>query len=93
MIGSRVAIPRFSGKSRAERSDGLAAHADDAHHNTDDAHYPARSQRGRLRNFASYHMFLHVEHHLFPQVPTCHLPALARRLDAVAPELTRAMVI
>jgi fatty acid desaturase len=63
------------------------------HHDTEDAHYPARTQRGRLRNFVSYHMFLHVEHHLFPQVPTCHLPTLARRLDAVAPELTRAMVI
>jgi len=63
------------------------------HHDTAHAPYPARTQRGRLRNFVSYHMFLHVEHHLFPQVPTCHLPALARRLDAVAPELTRAMVI
>ena len=63
------------------------------HHDTEDAVYPARTQRGRLRNFVSYHMFLHVEHHLFPQVPTCHLPALARRLDAVVPELTRAMVI
>jgi fatty acid desaturase len=63
------------------------------HHDTADAAYPARTQRGRLRNFVSYHMFLHVEHHLFPQVPTCHLPALARRLDAAAPELARAMVI
>jgi len=63
------------------------------HHDTEEACYPARTQRGRLRNFVSYHMFLHVEHHLFPQVPTCHLPTLARRLDAVAPELTRAMVI
>jgi fatty acid desaturase len=38
-------------------------------------------------------MFLHVEHHLYPQVPTCHLPTLARRLDAAAPELARTMVI
>ena len=57
------------------------------HHDTADARYPARTQRGRLRNFVSYHMFLHVEHHLFPQVPTCHLPTLARRLDRVMPDL------
>jgi fatty acid desaturase len=57
------------------------------HHDTEDARYPARTQRGWLRNFLSYHMFLHVEHHLFPQVPTCHLPALARRLDRAMPEL------
>jgi fatty acid desaturase len=28
-----------------------------------------------------------VEHHLFPAVPTCHLPELSKRLDEVAPEL------
>jgi fatty acid desaturase len=32
-------------------------------------------------------MFYHVEHHLFPAVPTRKLPILARRLDEVAPEL------
>lgn len=63
------------------------------HHDTEEACYPARTQRGRLRNFVSYHMFLHVEHHLFPQVPTCHLAALARRLDPLAPELARATVM
>jgi fatty acid desaturase len=63
------------------------------HHDTEQAPFPARTQRGPLKNLLSYAMFLHVEHHLFPQVPTCHLPALARRLDAVAPELTRTMVI
>jgi fatty acid desaturase len=63
------------------------------HHDTDDAAYPARTQRGRLRNFVSCHMFLHVEHHLFPQVPTCHLPTLARRLDRVMPELTLKQVL
>jgi fatty acid desaturase len=35
----------------------------------------------------SYEMFFHVEHHLYPAVPTCRLPVLARRLDAAAPEL------
>jgi fatty acid desaturase len=26
-------------------------------------------------------MFYHSEHHLFPSVPTCHLGALAERID------------
>ena len=34
----------------------------------------------------------HVEHHLFPTVPTCHLPKLAERLDEVAPELKTKLV-
>jgi fatty acid desaturase len=63
------------------------------HHDTGDAPYPARTQRGRLRNFVSYHMFLHVEHHLFPQVPTCHLPTLARRLDRAMPGLNAKQVL
>ncbi len=49
----------------------------------------ARTQRGWLKNFVSYSMFYHLEHHLFPAVPTCHLPRLARRLDRGAPELIR----
>jgi fatty acid desaturase len=32
-------------------------------------------------------MFFHLEHHLFPKVPTSHLPRLADRLDSAAPEL------
>jgi fatty acid desaturase len=31
-------------------------------------------------------MFFHLEHHLFPQVPTARLHILARRLDAAEPE-------
>lgn len=61
------------------------------HHGCDphDAHEPriARTQRGWLKNFMTYSMLYHVEHHLFPAVPTCHLPELAERLDARAPEL------
>jgi len=34
--------------------------------------------------FVTYNMFYHVEHQLFPAVPTCELPILARRLDDVA---------
>jgi len=44
-----------------------------------------RTQKGWIKNWISYRMFLHVEHHLFPQVPTRHLPALAARLEALAP--------
>lgn len=45
----------------------------------------ARTQRGWMKNFVSYSMFYHLEHHLWPGVPTCHLPEVARRLDAVEP--------
>jgi len=40
-----------------------------------------------LKSRLSYAMFFHVEHHLFPAVPTCHLAMLAARLDTIAPEL------
>ena len=57
------------------------------HHDCDRSHYIARTLRHDLKSFVSYNMFYHVEHHLFPAVPTCHLPELAKRLDRVAPEL------
>jgi len=57
------------------------------HHDCDDQHHIGRTQRGWLKNLVSYDMFFHVEHHLFPAVPTCHHAELARRLDAAAPEL------
>ena len=47
---------------------------------------PARTIRHRVRSIVTFNMFLHVEHHLFPQIPTAHLPVLARRLDAALPE-------
>jgi fatty acid desaturase len=56
------------------------------HHDCEPTGRIARTQRGWLKNVASYDMFHHVEHHLFPAVPTCHLPELSRRLDRVAPE-------
>lgn len=52
----------------------------------------ARTLRGLLKNVATYNMFFHVEHHLFPAVPTCHLPQLAARLDRAAPDMTRLRV-
>lgn len=56
------------------------------HHDCDTEGWLARTQRGWLKNVVSYDMFHHVEHHLFPAVPTCHLPELSRRLDEVAPD-------
>jgi fatty acid desaturase len=57
------------------------------HHDCDRTHFIARTLRNEVKSFVSYNMFYHVEHHLFPAVPTCHLPELSKRLDAVAPEL------
>ena len=57
------------------------------HHDCDRSHFIARTLRNDVKSFVSYNMFYHVEHHLFPAVPTCHLPELSKRLDAVAPEL------
>jgi fatty acid desaturase len=47
----------------------------------------ARTIRNRIKAVITYNMFYHFEHHLFPAVPTCKLPILARRLDALAPNL------
>jgi fatty acid desaturase len=57
------------------------------HHDCDRTHFIARTLRNDVKSFVSYNMFYHVEHHLFPAVPTCHLPELSKRLDEVAPEL------
>jgi fatty acid desaturase len=62
------------------------------HHDCENPGAFARTLRGVLKNGATYNMFFHVEHHLFPAVPTCHLPQLAERLDQAAPELTRLRV-
>jgi fatty acid desaturase len=59
------------------------------HHDTQDAPFPARTIRVPLKARISYTMFYHVEHHLFPAVPTRRLPTLAARLDRVAPEFAR----
>jgi fatty acid desaturase len=46
-------------------------------HDCDGAGLFARTLRGILKNAATYNMVFHVEHHLFPAVPACHLPQLA----------------
>lgn len=58
------------------------------HHHLED-HLVARTQRTRWKNFITYNMFYHLEHHLFPAVPTINLPELARRIDEAIPELEK----
>ncbi len=62
------------------------------HHDCDRSHFIARTQRTWWKNFISYNMFFHTEHHLYPAVPTCNLPRLAARLDRAAPELASRQV-
>jgi len=59
------------------------------HHDTQDAPFPARTLRTPFTSHISYAMFHHVEHHLFPAVPTRRLPELAARIDRMAPEFAR----
>jgi fatty acid desaturase len=56
------------------------------HHDCDAERQLARTQRGAWKNFVSCGMFYHLEHHLFPAVPTPRLPELAARLDRVMPQ-------
>lgn len=62
------------------------------HHRCDRTHYFARTLRNRMKNVLTFDMFRHIEHHLFPAVPTCHLAELSQRLDRVAPELKEKVV-
>jgi len=62
------------------------------HHHCDRTHYIARTLRNRVKNRITFNMFLHVEHHLCPRVPTCHLPELSKRIDRAMPELKRKIV-
>jgi fatty acid desaturase len=62
------------------------------HHHCDRTHYLARTLHNRIKNRVTFNMFLHIEHHLFPRVPTCHLPELSRRIDRVAPDLRSKIV-
>ena len=51
------------------------------HHDTEDHVYMARTVRNEFKRVVTYNMFYHVEHHLFPAVPTRRLHILAKRLD------------
>jgi Fatty acid desaturase len=57
------------------------------HHDCAHATFPARTLRHPLKALLTYSMFYHVEHHLFPAVPTRRLSILAQRLDRAAPDL------
>lgn len=59
------------------------------HRGCDGEELVARTQRSRLVNLATYNMFFHLEHHLFPAVPVKRLGRLAARIDGAAPEFAR----
>ncbi len=62
------------------------------HHGCDEIIY-ARSERQPLINRLTFNLLYHVEHHLFPAVPTNRLPELAKRLDIAAPQWTQQPVL
>jgi len=62
------------------------------HHDCPRDETMARTSRWALANAVFYGMFFHIEHHVFPAVPTCHLPMLARRLDRAWPRLAASRV-
>lgn len=43
--------------------------------------HDSRTLRSKWLSMLAYNMFFHLEHHEYPAIPTCHLPALAERLD------------
>jgi len=52
------------------------------HHDCDHTTWNnARTVRSRWKSLMFYNMFYHIEHHLYPQVPTCHMAELAHRID------------
>ena len=62
------------------------------HHDCDDSSTMSRTLRNRWKSAIAFNMFFHAEHHLYPKVPTCHLPELAARIDAVAPDFAKQQV-
>jgi fatty acid desaturase len=62
------------------------------HHDCDRWQQIARTLRHPLKSAVVFDMFYHLEHHLYPRVPTCRLPRLAERLDRTVPDLARKAV-
>jgi len=58
------------------------------HHDIEEGEI-ARTQRNWWKNKLTFSMFYHLEHHLFPAVPTIKLKTLAKRMDDVLPELKK----
>ncbi|MEO8390532.1 MAG: fatty acid desaturase [Polaromonas sp.] len=63
------------------------------HHGCDPKGVFARTERRAWVNGLTVHLLFHIEHHLYPAVPANHLPILASRLDAVAPEWAAVRVL
>lgn len=60
------------------------------HHDTLDNPEFARTQRGGgWKNLISMGMFYHLEHHIFPTVPTHNLNKLSKRLDKKFPDIEK----
>jgi len=59
------------------------------HHHTEESPLLARTQRQGWKNKITFSMFYHLEHHLFPAVPTIKLPELADRIDQALPNLEK----
>jgi fatty acid desaturase len=59
------------------------------HHDTEESPEYARTQRKNWKNKITFSMFYHLEHHLFPAVPTIKLPELARRIDDIFPNIEK----
>ena len=62
------------------------------HHDCDAQKHVARTVRNNLKAKITFNMFYHLEHHLFPAVPTCHLHLVAERIDEAAPDLKKKQV-
>lgn len=56
------------------------------HHNCDE-HIFARTLSNKWKNRLTYNMFYHLEHHLFPKVPTIKLPQLSKRIREELPDI------
>ncbi|HVX51189.1 MAG TPA: fatty acid desaturase [Chitinophagaceae bacterium] len=56
------------------------------HHGCDEELF-ARTLNNRWKNRFTYNMFYHLEHHLFPKVPTIKLPELSKRMKEKLPDL------
>lgn len=59
------------------------------HHHTEENPNFARTQRKGWKNKITFSMFYHLEHHLFPAIPTIKLQELADRIDQAIPELEK----
>jgi fatty acid desaturase len=56
------------------------------HHDCDEDEV-ARTLSNRWKNKFTYNMFYHLEHHLFPGVPTIKLPVLSKRIKEELPDV------